>query len=305
MTDTEVVLAIDVGGTKTLLGVVDRDGRILAEHRVATRDATSRFDDLSRVLQAVVDLEPDWTRLGTPVGVGAGFPEYVSPDGQLRSREVISWGEQPGRALSDTLRAGGLEAIPVRVDSDVRLGARGEAWLGAGRGVASFLYVSLGTGLSTAMVIDSQPWPGAHGEAIGLGEWPAPVLPGEHPVRNLERFASGAGIAERYLARTGTARTTRDLTERPDADALAVLTSAGEALGQATAALDRVLDPEMVILGGGLGVTPGPLHEALVSAHVSAGGHAPIRTAALGSRSAMVGAAALAWAWIPAGNAAT
>lgn len=231
MTGGEVVLAVDVGGTKTLLGIVGPDGEVLAEHEVATRDETPDADDLGRVLRAVAAFGSGQARLGALAGVGAGFPEYVSPDGQLLSHEVISWHEQPAAALPGVLRGQGLGEAPVRIDSDVRLGARGEAWRGAGRGLGSFLYVSLGTGLSTALVIGSRPWPGANGEAIAFGEWPAPGVPGEPPVRNLERFASGAGIAERYLARTGTPRTPRDLTAHPDADALAVLTSAGTALG--------------------------------------------------------------------------
>jgi len=294
VTPAEVVLAIDVGGTKTLLGLVGAEGEVLAEHQVATRAEEADADDLGRVLRAVADLGVDVTR-GTLAGVGAGFPEYVSPDGHLLSHEVISWGEQPDAALARVLRDRGLGDVPVRIDSDVRLGARGEAWRGAGRGLGSFLYVSLGTGLSTALVIGSRPWPGAHGEAIAFGEWPAPSVPGEEPVRNLERFASGAGIAERYLARTGVPRITRELTVNPDADALEVLTSAGAALGQAMAALVRVLDPEAVVLGGGLGSAAGPLHDALDATYAAAGVRAPIRTATLGPRSAMIGAAALAW----------
>ena len=291
----EVVLAVDVGGTKTLMGLVDARGTVLAEHRIATVQAGSPLDDLGRVRQAVLDFVPESARFGRLVGAAAGFPEYVDPDGRLLSHEVLTWSEQPDRVLTAALAEAGFAGLSMRVDSDARLGARGEAWIGAGRGLGSFLYVSLGTGLSSTLVLGSAPWPGAHGMAIGLGEWPAPLIAGEVPVRNLERFASGAGIAERYLALTGEAATTRELSKRLDPVALAVLSSAGAALGSALGTLERVLDPGAFVVGGGLGSAAGPLHDALASAHRDAGGTAPIITAALGHRSGLLGAAALAW----------
>ena len=291
----EVVLAVDVGGTKTLLGLVDADGTVMAEHRIATVQAGSPLDDLGRVRQAVLEFVPESARFGRLVGAAAGFPEYVHPDGRLLSHEVLTWSEQPDRALTAALAEAGFVDVRVRVDSDVRLGARGEAWIGAGRGLGSFLYVSLGTGLSSTLVLDSVPWAGARGSAIGFGEWPAPSVAGEAPVRNLERFASGAGIGERYLALTGEPRTTKELSERLDPVALAVLSSAGAALGSALATLERVLDPEAFVLGGGLGAGDGPLHAALAASRRDEGGTAPLITADLGARSGLLGAAALAW----------
>jgi glucokinase len=90
--------------------------------------------------------------------------------------------------------------------------------------------------------------------------------------------------------------TTKELVERAhDPIALSILTSAGDALGIAVAALVKVLDPEAVILGGGLGSAASPMHDTLLRSYQHAGGSAPIRMASLGHRSGLVGAAALVW----------
>jgi len=284
---SDLVLSVDVGGTKTLVGVFDGDGRPAGEWEQPTPGGA---DDVARAVtfaRACAAAAP-----GRVVAVAAGFPEYVTPNGELTSREVITWTEQPAVALAAAFDDLGIRPRRCTVGSDVRLGALGEAVHGAGRGHSSFLYVSLGTGLSCAFVIDGVPWPGARGEAIALGEHMIAV----EGYPTLERYASGAALAARYRQRTGTRLTRREVTERAgrgDPVATEILDSAGTALGDALADVVAVLDPHVVVLGGGLGAAHTGLHASATARYTTRTsgrpGAAPLLTAWCGHRSGLLG----------------
>jgi glucokinase len=158
----DFVLSIDVGGTKTLVAIVDGRGRIVDEWQQPTRgSADDDVHEVARFARECRDefLAKDLEDTATIVAVAAGFPEYVSADGRLTSHEVLRWTEQPADALAKAIALGGT-GLPIVIESDVRLGARGEATLGAGSHVSSNFYVSLGTGLSSVFVLDSHAWSG-------------------------------------------------------------------------------------------------------------------------------------------------
>lgn len=295
------VLGIDVGGTKSAMALIDSTGGILTRHTIATRTGGDDIEAIATSTRRWLSTTLTDTGLTPPDAVCAGFPEYVDAHGQLTSHEVLTWSRQPALVLHEAL-AGLLPAgTPVVIDSDVRLGALGEAWAGSGREAASFLYVSLGTGLSTTLVINQHAWTGHRGEAIAVGEWPVPGDP-DGAETTLERYASGAGIARRYLRATGTETDTRDVTRRAsegDAAALGILTSAGRALGRCLAALVAALDPQEVILGGGLGTSESTVVTATRDAYTQHVGHRPapppIRSATAGPDAGLIGAGKQAW----------
>ena len=293
---TRVALALDVGGTKIAGALVDGDGTLV--HRVqrpSPRGPMAATAEVARELYGVAAGE------GHEVaGLGAGFPEYVDPSGDLTAREVVDWDEQPRALLSRVLPDG----LPVVVDSDVRCGARGEARFGAGA-AEGFLYVSLGTGLSSTLILPGgEPLSGARGEAIALGELGVPSSIDPAWPGNLERYASGRGIGERYTALTGTrtpgAREVTELAAAGDERAAEVLDSAGVALGTVLVWLVRLLDPASVALGGGLGaVASGRVRVAADAAYaegLAATGRPsppPLRTALTTHNSGLLGAASL------------
>ncbi len=259
--DAQRAIGVDVGGTKTLIGLVC-DGVVLDHREQPTRVGG---DDVERIGEFVAATLADWAH-HQPVALGAGFPEYVDADGRLTSREVLTWARQPADVLGEAVAAAGLAHLPVRIDSDVRAAARGEAVHGRGVGVDSFLYVSLGTGLSSTLVVQGRPWAGARGEAIALGEWVPLPSELEAAPGSLEKFCSGTGVTERYRACGAEARQARDVVAaaaRGDDRAQAVLRSAGTALGRACAELVLVLDPARVVVGGGFGQADTPLFHAL------------------------------------------
>src|SRR5262249_36140016 len=152
------------------------------------------------------------------------------------------------------------------VESDVRAAAQGEAMCGAGKGCPLFVYVTVGTGISYCLMQNGYPLKGAKGNAITLSSSPLSTTCSHcgtklRPV--LEEFASGPAIAHRFLHEQGKAEmngsrcTSEDVFHAAaggDNVAAEILVSAGEALGVSVAFLVNVLDPERIVVGGGLGM---------------------------------------------------
>lgn len=254
-------LGIDVGGTKIAAGLVDLDnGHALLRHRIPTRperggEAVLR-DCLALARRLIVEAAP----LGiVPSRLGVGLPELVDLAGTPRSAATIDW-----TGLNAHARL--CEILPARIESDVRAAALAEARFGAGVARNSFLYVTLGTGISAALVLGGIPWTGASGLAGTVASTPllAPRTPTDSPEPSLplELFASGPAIAHRYrLLRPDSPLDTPDIvaraTEGSDPDAVHIVHSAAEAVGAAIGHWVSTLDPGLVLLGGGLGLAPG------------------------------------------------
>ena len=184
-----------------------------------------------------------------------------------------------------------------------------QAIFGAGRGHRLFVYITVGTGISYCLVQDAQPFKGAKGNAIVMGSSPLSTVCTHcgaklHPV--LEEFASGPGIATRFAKGhngepTETCEGVFRAASDGDKEAIEILTSAGEALGVSVAFLVNVLDPEMIVVGGGLGTAGGAYWHAFERScrdHIFADNTRglPIVTATLGVDAGLVGAAALVFA---------
>jgi len=291
------VLGIDVGGTNIRAGLFNPgDGSLHCVRSTRTEAATGARHSLMRV----ADLAGTVVAQGRAAGlathrVGIGIPELVGVDRRIESQCSLRWSAAQVRR---TLAAHG----EVTIASDVVAASLAEARLGAGRGHRVFLYVTVGTGISCALVIDGKPFMGAHGHAISFATGPTAAAidalsaPAFVP---LESLASGPGILRR--ARD------RGLTE-PDAIAIGrtALTEAGPAreivdaaateLAIHVAILANQLDPTLVVLGGGLGSAPGRYWSTFRAAlpRYTWGPHMPrlrVRRALLGPRAGMIGAA--------------
>jgi len=211
------------------------------------------------------------------------------------------------------------EIAPAQVESDVRAAALAEAIFGAGRGHRLFVYVTVGTGISCCLVQDGHPFKGAKGNALTMASSPLSTVCTHcgaklRPV--LEEFASGPAIAKRFAQATKAQN--RESPERcegvfraaanGDTDATEILTSAGEALGVSVAFLVNVLDPEMVVVGGGLGMAGGLYWEAFQRScreHIFSDDSRglPIVSAKLGTDAGLVGAAAVVFGQRPSSKA--
>ena len=244
-------LGIDVGGTKAALGVVTGDGRLLRSARVDNRDAATAADLLAMVASAAQDLVSP----ATPglAGVGIGVPELVDLSGTIRTGSVVPWTND---AISSALQGLG----PVFVEADVRAAALAEAEFGAGYGYGAFCYLTIGTGISSTMVCNGRPVRGAHGAAqlLGSGRIAVPC-PSCDTLADicLEDLASGPVLAARFGERTGRqvrgAEEVFAAAERGDPAAREVLEQAAHVAGSFLAMAVNLLDPEAVVVGGGLG----------------------------------------------------
>ena len=258
-----IAVGIDAGGTKLAAGRVDTETGKISDRRVLdTRP--SRGGDA--VLADVVGLARGLGLGATAIGIG--IPEMVDASGRIRSAANWDW--------RDTDFVTPFEELPrYRIVSDVHAAALAEARLGAGRD-RSFLYVSVGTGVSSCLVLDGEPWRGADGRALLLG---APLV---------ESVASGPAIAR---------AAGKDAPQQAFADPAcdAVIDAAADALGLELARAVHLADPGLIVMGGGLGLNERyrELVAAAVARHVDSDYIAvpEVVPAGLGENAGIIGAA--------------
>ncbi|HWQ15578.1 MAG TPA: ROK family protein [Roseiflexaceae bacterium] len=295
----DCAIGIDVGGTKIAGGVVDlAAGRVLARRAAPTRPERGGAAVLEDALALAYALRDAASGLGlTPRGVGVGVCELVDQAGNVTSGHTVAWAGLPVRARF-------AEVAPAVVEADVRAHALAEARYGAGQPFRLFAFVTVGTGISSCLVIDGRPFAGARGNALILASSPLSAVCERCGALNrpvLEEFAGGPGLVARYNEQAG-ARAQRAeevlaAAAGGDVAAAEVVRSAGFALGVSLGWLVNVLDPEALIIGGGLGTAGGLYWDTLVDAaraHIWAGvaRGLPIIPAALGPDAGLIGAAA-------------
>jgi glucokinase len=284
--DDDLVLGIDLGGRKIFAALVDEGGRLHGQHSVpapwdperrralelegATTDtAVGPLSTGDRVLDRLADvarrLLTEAEASGSRVrGVGVGIPGVAGPDGVVISAAALGWRQMPlGGRLSEELE------LPVWVENHVNLAALGELRFGAGRGARDMVCVSVGAGVGAALILDGKLYRGHRGAAGALGS----ILPGtsflewhDADTGALEALVSGAGIA----GRAGVLADAAGLPLPPDGLrpedvfaaaaegtgwACAVIDETVDYLAVALAAVQALVDPERVILGGATAVT--------------------------------------------------
>ncbi len=277
-----VAIGIDVGGTKIAGALIDVDGQATRETIVPTPRGNDGADPGAEATAGLLhrllaEADADGQAV---VAAGLGVPEYVTPDGRIASTEVLGWRPEDLEAIRSE--------VDVVVESDVRCAARAEQVLGDGGRHDSFLFVSIGTGISHTLSIQDRLVTGHRGEAIALGEFPVDsdtAIRSDAPL-TVESQASGRAI-EDHLAEEGSAGQVL-----PPRDDLAA--RAGRIVGGAIAAAVGLVDPGVIILGGGLGSSEGPYTDALIAEAnrllARRPGPPAIRRSRLGNRGGVVGA---------------
>ena len=297
------LLGVDIGGTKIAVAVVDATSGGVLARRVVPTPARS---GVTGVIEAAADLAARVLAAYPAVAGGVGAPGIIDAE---RGVVVVSTGAL-GRAWEGTAVAPELErrlGLPFVADNDVNVGALGEARWGAGRGLGSFLFVGIGTGLGGALVRDGRVERGATGTAGEIGHVPVfgadDVLCRCGRPAHLEAVVCSRAITAAYQRASGEPGVDfRVIARRAAAGepaAREVLEHVGTVLGRTLGGLVNVLDPEAVILGGGVMQAGAPLWaplQAALRAEVlpSVAG-VPLRPAALGVDAGVSGAAALAY----------
>jgi fructokinase len=252
-------IGIDVGGTK-IEGIAIDGSQELARRRITTPRG-----DYEATVRAIVDLVADLeTRAGQTGSVGIGIPGALSPSSGLVKNANSTWliGQAFDRDLARALDR------PVRVMNDANCFALSEAIDGSGRGAHAVFGVILGTGTGAGIVIDGRVLEGRHRIA---GEWGHNPLPwprdGERP--GPQCYCGRSGCIETFLSGPGLSSAYADLSGRPtDAAEIARLADAGDPqaeqamsayedrLARALASIINVLDPDVIVLGGGMSNVP-------------------------------------------------
>jgi glucokinase len=257
------VIALDLGGTKLLSGIVDDQG--VVERRVVSATDTSSEDALlAQVEGAVESLMEEGV-----AAIGVGLPSMIDQ----RKGEAVDSVNVPlaGIAFRDRLRK--RFGVPVAIENDANAAALAEHRYGAGRGSRHMIMLTLGTGVGGGLVLDGSLYRGATGAAAELGhitiDLDGPPCQGRCPGRgHLEALASGTAAdgyareaAERNPAgdigraaaagKEVDARLAVELAAQGPGDARDVLDHVGYHLGVGIASLVNIFNPELVVIGGG------------------------------------------------------
>jgi len=260
-----LVFAADVGGTHIRAAVVDQDGKIL----LRTKQNTPQADDPDEIVRALVNAVREGEKLGianeiTAVSVVVPGTVDVEKGMVVRAPNVPSLnGFQLTDALSSELNRSAL------IENDANAAAVGEMWLGAGRGKRTIVCVTLGTGVGGGIVLDGKLWRGVDGAAAEIGHMCV------DPFGGVACGCGSRGCLEVYASATAIVRMTREAKPRysesvldgkeeltsqiifdagvaGDELALEVFRRMGVYLGIGLANLINILNPEMIVIGGGL-----------------------------------------------------
>lgn len=307
----DYVVGVDLGGTKILTALADERGNIVARVKVDTEAARGVDAVLDRLVDSVRHVAN-----GYPLAaVGVGSPGPLDHNsGLVYHSPNLGWRNVPlGRLLRERL------ALPVLVENDANCAALGEYARGAGQGFQHLVYVTVSTGVGGGLILDGRVY---HGSAGGAGEIGHMNLDPLGPLCScgrrgcLEALASGTAIAReaRELVAAGggealrrlapetdsiTAKVVAEAARGGDAPAQAILRNAATHLGRGLSILITLLNPAMVVVGGGV-TASGPeflntaREEAKRLAYAPAWERVSVVPAQLGTDSGVIGAIVLA-----------
>jgi fructokinase len=266
-------IGIDLGGTKIEAIALDQSGNEVYRERVITPKSYHGCIDAIHHLVKKAD-----RCVTAPGSIGIGIPGTISPVTGLVKNANSTWliGHPLDRDIEKVL------GRPVRVTNDANCFALSEAVDGAGKNATVVFGVIIGTGVGGGIVVDKRVLDGA--QKIG-GEWGHNPLPWptdrERPgdrcycgrLGCIETFLSGPGMERDHLAVSGEALTTREIVERAntrDRNASATINRYVERMGRALATVINVIDPDVVVLGGGMSNLPNlaTMAQAAIRPHV-------------------------------------
>ncbi|NDU72339.1 ROK family protein [Actinomadura sp. DSM 109109] len=292
------LIALDVGGTTMKAALAGGDAGPGEEPRILATETrpTDRADPVGGVLDFAAHLAARAAALGSPArAAGIALPGIVDEAaGTAVHSANLGWRDVPFLALARE-RLG----VPVSIGHDVRTGGLAEAVFGAGRGAGDFVFVAAGTGIAAALVLNGAPYPGTAGWSGEIGH--VVVRPGGEPCACgnrgcLETYSSASAVARRHgegvPAEEVVARAARG-----EGKAARVWSEALDCLADGIAAATLLLDPGLVVMGGGLARAGNALLaplEARLAGRLTFRAPPRVLRAALDDRAAVRGATILA-----------
>lgn len=264
---------IDVGGTTVKLAYFDESGKMLDKWEIPTNTDNNGIRVLPDIADSIKDyLQRNSIRKEHIIGIGIGVPGPVSEDGIVNKCVNLGWDVKD---LHGELSA--LTGFPVKGGNDANVAALGECWKGSGNGCKNMVMATLGTGIGGGVVLGGKIIAGVHGAGGEIGhmilnpEETEPCGCGNYGCA--EQYCSANGsvrLAKRYLAAHDNATPLRDLRnlrckdlfdagDQGDPTALAILDQYYTLLGRFLANICCTIDPEVIVLGGGVSKTGQPI----------------------------------------------
>jgi predicted NBD/HSP70 family sugar kinase len=294
------VVGADIGGTNVRVAAADLFGEAICDLKRPTSKDSARAVGVQilEMISEVID-QAGATR-GRPLALGISAPGVVDQaSGRVTSlayNVTPEGGFDPLEVIRDRFD------LPVLVDNNVNLAAVGEKWFGLARGVATMVFIAIGAGIGMGIIIDDELVRGAHGAAGEIGYLPLvgdPFDPRHRLHGGLEDEVAAAGILAAFRERGGAGEPASpaevfDLAASGDGDARAVVEHVASRLGAAIATVCAIIDPELVVLGGGIGANPLLLRPVRGAAAALVPITARIETSRLGDRAELQGAIAVA-----------
>ena len=255
----------DIGGTTVKFGLFDEDGIVLDKWEIPTRTEQEGAAILPDMAASIREKTAEHGLKAEEIaGVGVDVPGPISEDGIVPHTANLGWGyKEVSRELTE------LTGFPCKAGNDANVAALGEMWLGGGKGHKNVLLLTLGTGVGGGIVVNGHILTGAHGAGGEIGhihvDDEITECCGCGNQGCLEQFASATGIAR--LGREAleeselpsllrgqeiSAKTIFDAVKEGDALAIQVAERFGKYLGKAVSVMASILDPEVIVIGGGV-----------------------------------------------------
>lgn len=286
----DLLLGFDIGGTNMRAAIGGPDGQLISDKlvRPVPRDYSSFLDTLTELARALE------TELGRPAGVGLGLPAALD-DAGVRFAPALPFldGEPLAHDLSARLDR------RVRLAGDAQCALLAESSHGAARGAQLAVLVTVGTGIGGAILVEGRVIRGANGVAGAFGWLPAPEGPAEASRHGAwEQVASGSALTRSAEQVGATAEQLVLAARQGDRDAVPLVEAYAYALGRGIAAIASCLDPEIIVMAGGLSeafdvLEPGIRH-AMHDRASPSGSTVRVVPADLGTDAGLIGAVMIA-----------
>ncbi|HEY3330093.1 MAG TPA: ROK family protein [Capsulimonadaceae bacterium] len=299
-------LGVDIGGTKIAAAVVTENGDVVSRAQLATEAHLGGAHVLARALDAAAAAIETASVAVAGIGVGAGGQIDATRGVVISATDVL-----PGWTGTDIAGAFSTRfGVRVSVDNDVNALAVGEARFGAARGLKTVAFLALGTGVGGALLVDGNVYHGAHWTG---GEFGHLLIDISETARmdtggakgTLEAYVSGHGLVTTYRELSGDHSpdlTSHDVvalaTGDPDCPATLAIARTGETLGYGLVSIANMLDPDIIVIGGGLASLSdqllGPARQILAAHALPGPATCPVVIASQGADASVIGAASLA-----------
>jgi glucokinase len=279
---------VDVGGTTVKMGFFRTDGELLDKWEVKTNTSDGGKEILPDIARAIDNkLAQEGISKNDVEGIGIGVPGPVRADGVVNNCVNLGWGLVP---VADDL--GSLTGLKVRAANDANVAALGEMWQGGAKGASDVVMVTLGTGVGGGVIVGGKIVAGFDGAGGEIGHITVnrdeiePCNCGQYGC--LEQYASATGVVrmtQRHLAKTNdetvlrnypsvTAKDVFDEAKNGDEVALRLVDDLGTILGSALSNIACVVNPEVIVIGGGVSKAGTILIDAIQKHFVETAFHA-------------------------------